>query len=168
MLTRVLPSLLSAAVLFTCQPAGADESPSTQSVILTLHPLAKPEIALSLEDLERLPHKTIEAYFPNLGDSNKSSQWEGVPLSELTNNMGSGSGVTVEALNNYSQFIPLSDIINYDPVLAYKRDGQYMSVRHFGPLIVIYPLANNPSLVSRDTLSKMVWQVSEITMESAE
>ena len=46
----------------------------------------------------------------------------------------------MRALNDYWVDIPVSDIEQFDILLANKMDGNPLKVRDFGPYFVIYPM----------------------------
>ncbi|MBM3522538.1 MAG: oxidoreductase [Alphaproteobacteria bacterium] len=90
-------------------------------------------------------------------------RFEGVSLAKLMRTVGaSGDKVAVVALNDYSSEIPIEDFARFDPILALKRDGEYMPVRDKGPLFVIYPYDSVPELKHQKYYSRSVWQVAKI------
>lgn len=76
-----------------------------------------------------------------------------------------GSRLKVHALNDYWVEIPMSDVVNYNILLASKIDGKAFSIRDFGPYFVIYPVdERREELNSPVKFSKFVWQVDSITV----
>ncbi len=75
-------------------------------------------------------------------------RWTGVPLRHLVELLGGGerSRIVLTALNDYAVEIPWSDLLRYNPVLAYRRDGQRMGIRDKGALILISPFDAHPAL----------------------
>lgn len=143
--------------------------PATQPAerkILTLEVAGRPEAGrrLSLEALEHLPHRTYAAMLP---DENRVSQWQGVPLSLLfdAGQTLDAKRLRIEALNDYSSLIPLSDLDAYEPILAYRRDDRYIGISQRGPLFIIYPMVRHPELRTQIYYNRTVWQVSRITLE---
>lgn len=71
----------------------------------------------------------------------------------------------MRALNDYWVDIPVSDIEQFDILLANKMDGELMKVRDFGPYFVIYPMdkfydkLNSPTYQARH-----IWQINGITV----
>lgn len=112
--------------------------------------------------LERLGMVTIETNTPWYTGTMK---FEGVPMSVLMKTVGSsGTKLTAVALNDYTTEIPISDFDQYKPILAIKRNGEYMPVKDKGPLFIVYPYDSNPELKSQKFYSKSAWQVARLTV----
>jgi hypothetical protein len=89
--------------------------------------------------------------------------FEGVPLAKVMEAVGAkGETLVAVALNNYSAELPMEDAKKYNVILAYKRNGEYMSVREKGPLFVVYPYDSMPELKNQKFYSRSVWQLSRI------
>ncbi|MDF3864476.1 oxidoreductase [Pseudomonas denitrificans (nom. rej.)] len=118
----------------------------------------------SLRDLEALPHTARRSMLP---EETQVYGWQGVRLSTLLASFGRADvqRLRVEALNDYSALIPLSDLDAFDPILAYRRDGQAIGIAERGPLFVIYPMVDHPELRTQVYFNRTVWQVSRITLE---
>ena len=56
--------------------------------------------------------------------------------------------------------MPLSDINNYDPLVAYRRDGKTLSIREKGPIILIYPFDKFKVLNQQTYINRSVWHVN--------
>ncbi|WP_171887571.1 MULTISPECIES: molybdopterin-dependent oxidoreductase [Serratia] len=92
--------------------------------------------------------------------------FEGVKFKDLLKLVGArGKTLRMRALNDYWVDIPVSDIEQFDILLANKMDGSPLKVRDFGPYFVIYPMdkfydkLNSPTFQARH-----IWQVSGITV----
>ncbi|MGM8766073.1 molybdopterin-dependent oxidoreductase [Enterobacter asburiae] len=92
--------------------------------------------------------------------------FSGVPIREIMRHVGvSGSMLIMHALNDYEVSIPIEDVFKYDIILANKMDGEYLTLRNFGPYFVIYPVdqfygqLNTPKFLAR-----LIWQVDKITV----
>lgn len=104
---------------------------------------------------------------------NTSSPWtegvvryEGVALSHLLEVSGAdGETAVVTALNEYSVDIPTSDFAEFGPILAIKRDGEYMPVSDKGPFFIVYPFDDNPDLRQQPYHGRAVWQVKAIAIQ---
>ena len=95
-----------------------------------------------------------------------SMRFEGVSLERLMKEVGAtGDRVVAIALNDYSTEIPISDFGKYGPILALKRNGEYMPVRDKGPLFVVYPYDENPDLKSQTYYGRSAWQVSRLVVK---
>ncbi|MFZ5789152.1 MAG: molybdopterin-dependent oxidoreductase [Pseudomonadota bacterium] len=92
--------------------------------------------------------------------------FEGVLLRDLLRAVGSRGKVGVmEALNDYSVEIPLSDAAFYDVLIALKRNGRDLRIRDRGPLWLVYPIDGHPELDRRATADKMIWHLSRINIQ---
>ena len=94
------------------------------------------------------------------------STFTGVPLVTLLEFLGVERG-TLEAMaiNNYSVTIPVSDAVEDGPIIAYRRDGAYMSLRDKGPLWIIYPYDQSTAYQSEVIYSRSIWQLDRIAVE---
>lgn len=70
--------------------------------------------------------------------------------------------VVVEALNEFRAEIPLSDLYDYDVILAMRHDGESIPIREFGPLFVLYPFDDHPELHNEAVRFRSVWHVTRI------
>lgn len=89
--------------------------------------------------------------------------FSGPLLRELLAAVGAtGSTLRVVAINDYAVEIPVSDAADYPVILATRHAGDLMSVRDKGPLFVVYPFDEVPSLVNELFFSRSAWQVRRI------
>lgn len=81
------------------------------------------------------------------------SELEGVKLSKLVNLLGVEMGNLVAiAINDYRVKIPVTDAYVYEPIIAYKRNGAFTSLRDKGTLWIIYTFDTNPATKKRTVL----------------
>ena len=93
-------------------------------------------------------------------------RFEGVPLESLMQVLGAtGSFVTAYALNDFTTRIPISDFKQFHPILALKRNGEYMPVRDKGPLFIVYPFDSNQELKQQIYYNRSAWQVARLLVE---
>ena len=146
----------------TQPPATTDSKP-----ILTISgkiapPAGGTVLQLDRASFEALGMVTIETKTPWYPDAVK---FEGVPLEKLMTIAGAnGTTVTAVALNDYSSEIPIEDFSKYHPILAIKRNGEYMPVSDKGPLFVIYPFDSDSELQSKRFYGRAVWQVAKLVV----
>lgn len=116
---------------------------------------------LSREQLLSLPQSEITTVLPW---SEGESVYSGVTLQAVVEavNLSVSSLVTFVALNDYKVTVPKEDFYDYQPIIAIKRDGKFMSVRDKGPYWLIYPLSSNPDINSTDFHAKSIWQIRDI------
>jgi hypothetical protein len=92
--------------------------------------------------------------------------FEGVPMTALMQAIGSsGTKIVVYSLNDYVSEIPVEDFAKFGPILAIKRDGNYMPVRDKGPLFIVYPYDSSPDLKSQKYYSRSPWQIARIDVK---
>jgi hypothetical protein len=117
----------------------------------------------SLNQLESLGLETIETTTPW---HDGKVIFEGVSLRRFMEHVGaSGNTADVFALNNYYTKIPLSDFIQYQVILATRKNGAHMPVADKGPLFIIYPFDSLRELKSELFYSRSAWQIRKITIE---
>ena len=87
----------------------------------------------------------------------------GVSLADFmkSNSLGEGT-IRAYAINNYSVDIPSSDAIEGGPIIAYRRNGELMSVRDKGPLWIVYPYDSDPEYQSEVIYSRSIWQLDRL------
>lgn len=113
--------------------------------------------------LENLPRHVVKTANPW---RDEVSVYEGVLLRDLLYAVGTtGSVMNVRALDDYHEDIEIADVQSIDVILAYKRDGLYMPVRDKGPLFVVFPFTDDPSLLTAARRSQSVWQVNRIVIK---
>lgn len=154
------------ACLFIVTPALSAPEPAAERTVLTIAVKGQPQLLrhYRLRDLEALPRTERRSMLP---DESHVYSWQGVRLSALLAGFerGDAQRLRVEALNDYSALIPLSDLDAFDPILAYHRDGQAIGIAERGPLFVIYPMLDHPELRTQVYFNRTVWQVRRITLE---
>ena len=92
--------------------------------------------------------------------------FEGPLMSDLMKAIGaSGEIAQAIALNDYHTDIPIADFLQYKPILALKRDGNYMSVREKGPLFMVYNYDSDPELKQQKYYGRSAWQVAQFVIK---
>lgn len=110
--------------------------------------------------LESLPHHSIKTENPW---EDGMTTYQGVLLRDLWAAVGArGAVMTLFALDDYHNDISSRDVQSIDVMLAYKREGAYMPIRNKGPLFVVFPFTDDPSLLTAARKDQSVWQVNRI------
>ncbi|ALM53481.1 molybdopterin-dependent oxidoreductase [Halomonas huangheensis] len=157
--------ILAAALMLLMSPAMAAIAPPKGPVLLKVtgnihHTNVGGELWLDREMLKELPWHTIVTDTPW---HRKPSRFEGPLLRSVLEMAGAESDmVEIHALNDFFAELPVSDTENYDVILAMKRNGEQMTIRHFGPLFVLYPFDDHPELKNEAIQFRSVWQVNQI------
>ncbi len=90
--------------------------------------------------------------------------FSGPKFSDLMGSVTDGATVTLTALNDYEVKVPFSDFLDYPVILATRMSGQLLSPRDKGPIWVIYPMSEHAELKDNIYNSRLVWQLSKITV----
>jgi|TARA_R110000850_G_scaffold54279_8_gene129412 hypothetical protein len=89
--------------------------------------------------------------------------FQGVSLKVLVERLGiTGESLLATAINDYAVDIPLTDAVEGGPMVAYKIDGETMSVRDKGPLWLVYPYDDKADYRSEVIYSRSIWQLDRI------
>lgn len=87
----------------------------------------------------------------------------GISLRALLDMSGAeGTTINAIALNDYKVEIPVSEITDEAPIVAYLMNGEVMSPRGKGPLWVVYPYDADPAYRSEVVFSRSIWQLDRI------
>lgn len=96
----------------------------------------------------------------------KQVNFAGPSLKTLLGAVGArGKVLTMIAMNDYEIKVPFDDAARFEPVLARRADGQALTVRQKGPLLMIYPFDSKPILKSDIYYSRSIWQLNRIVVE---
>jgi hypothetical protein len=131
--------------------------------ILTVRKSEK-SVSYTLEELLELPLTTVVTGNDYV-DGATSFQGPRLRLVLDALNVDQSANLRMTALNDFSSDVPASDAFNYDVILAVYRDGEAMSVRDKGPIWLIYPMDDHPSLQDEDYNGRLVWQLKHILVE---
>jgi hypothetical protein len=86
--------------------------------------------------------------------------FSGVELELLMKVVGTtGVQLRAQALDDYTTEIPITDFPTWHPILAIRRNGEYMPVSDKGPLFIVYPFDSEPELKHQRFYSRSAWQV---------
>lgn len=92
--------------------------------------------------------------------------YKGPLLRSLMAAVGVNSGtLIVTALNDFSAVVPVQDGKDYNVMLAMDINGKPMSVRNKGPIFLLYPFSDAPSLNNEVIYNRSVWQIKLINVE---
>jgi hypothetical protein len=95
-----------------------------------------------------------------------SLKFTGVPLRELLTAAGAvGTSVTAEALNGYAVDIPIADLDDKAPIIAYFINDETFSRRDKGPLWIVYPYDRDEKYKSEISFAFSIWQLQRLTVK---
>jgi len=90
-------------------------------------------------------------------------KFQGVALKTLLDQVNVTSGLLIAtAINDYRIEIPIAEISDSAPIIAYALNGAPMSVRDKGPLWVVYPYDSNPDFQTEVVFSRSIWQLNRL------
>lgn len=165
---RICSARIAAVFLLLAPVLAQAASPDTAGdpilvVSGAISPTAKDgEIEFDRAALERLDATPIDTKTPWFDGV---SHFEGVRLDRLMAAVGAtGTIVAAVAINDYASDIPIEDFAKYGAILAYKRNGQYMTIRDKGPLFLVYPYDKDEALQSKTFYARSVWQVKRLVV----
>nr|WP_111299188.1 molybdopterin-dependent oxidoreductase [Paracoccus saliphilus] len=144
---------VTAGLAVTAMPAASEEP------ILTVEgPQGTTSYDLAgLEAMEPVTFTTTTIW------TNAPHEYTGVPLLKLLEHAGVTEGsILATAINDYAVEIPLAEITEDYPVVAYHLDGEPMSIRDKGPLWIIYPFDSDEKLRAEVIYSRSIWQLNRI------
>jgi hypothetical protein len=123
----------------------------------------KVELTVSLEQIEQLPQTIITTQLPWI---NGQAAFKGVKLSTLLEMHSiKPSLIRLKALNDYTTEVTWQEMLQYEPIIAIKKDEQYLKIRDYGPFWLIFPLDQYTELQQTTYLAKMIWQLESIKVE---
>jgi hypothetical protein len=96
-----------------------------------------------------------------------SHVYTGVLLADLLRALdpdATGQAVQLLALNDYAVDLPVAEVTEEAPLLAYMTNGEPMPVRDKGPIWVIYPYDSSEDYRTDMVFSRSVWQLDRITL----
>jgi hypothetical protein len=164
MLNRLV--LLCLVWLGTAGWAGATEIAAPKGpVILTIsgqiaHRNGPDGATYDAAMLDALPKRTTTASTPWYSEK---TRFEGPLGAALLDQVGAkGTTLKVTALNDYAVEIPVADFRKWPVILATKINDKPISVREKGPIFVIYPFDEEPSLYNELYFGRSAWQVKSI------
>ncbi|WP_157735942.1 molybdopterin-dependent oxidoreductase [Granulosicoccus antarcticus] len=148
--------------------AQAGELPAPSSaVVLTItgpleHPNVGDELQLDMDTLESLPATRFTTLTPW---HDEPQQFTGVRLSTLLKSIDSTSNQFVAVgLDDYKFTVADLDFNEYPVIIAYRHNGEPISVRNLGPLRIIMPYSEFPELRTQINESRSVWQLVKMEL----
>lgn len=169
----VLPLTLAVMTAFPATAQGEAGVPALPPlagpVILTvqgLDPARFPEGEVAL-DIGRMAGLGLAEFSTSTIWTEGSHRYSGLLLADLLAALdpeGQARNVQLLALNDYAIDMPVAEISDEAPLLAYLEDGEPMPVRDKGPIWVIYPYDSSADYRTDTIYSRSVWQLDRITL----
>lgn len=146
---------------------SAEIPPPNGTVLLTItgdvqSPNVDHEVHLDLAALESLP---VTEYTTRTPWHDSPQTFTGVRLSDLLTAFGSQSrSMVAYGLDDYHFTISDLDFDKYPVMIAYRQNGNLISVRSLGPLRIIMPIDEYPELLTPLNESRSVWQLVKLEL----
>lgn len=143
-------------------PAGAVTSPPAPEgpVVLNISGKLTGSDADAQFDMDMLRALPQTRFMTSTIWSSGPQEFAGVSLHHLAERLGfGGSYILASAINDYSTHIPLSDLVEGGPILAYEVNGKELSRREKGPLWIVYPYDAVSAYNSEVIYRRSIWQV---------
>lgn len=159
---------LSLAVLWTTAPAsGAAETlppPEGEIVLTVTGAIGEPNLGQAATfDLELLTELGPETIRTSTLWTDGVQEFTGVSLRKVLDRVEArGSVVIASALNDYVTEIPMEDVVEGGPILAYAQNGMPLSVRDKGPLWVVFPYDSDSRWRREVIYARSIWQVTRL------
>ncbi|SHK81334.1 hypothetical protein SAMN05444414_101336 [Roseovarius marisflavi] len=119
------------------------------------------QITLSEQDLRALPAMTYQT--TTIWTSGEQ-RFTGVPLLVLIEHFGiEAKDLELKAVNDYAITLPVAELTEDAPIIAYERNGKPMKLRDNGPLWVLYNYDANPDYRTETIYSRSIWQLDRMT-----
>ncbi|MBM5573864.1 molybdopterin-dependent oxidoreductase [Deefgea sp. CFH1-16] len=149
--------------LFFCSTLALAQTVNSNIILTVTGKSANSEVQLTAHMIAKLPQQIMTmrtAWYPT------EQTFEGPLLRDVLKLVGIQSGdIKLRSLNDYTISIPVSDALQYDVIIARKRNGQLMTIRDKGPLFVIYPFHQHENLRRTEYYRRCSWQLRSIAAE---
>ncbi|KNX42827.1 Oxidoreductase molybdopterin binding domain protein [Roseovarius tolerans] len=154
---------VSAAILTSliiAIPPEATQAQTEPTLTITDPQLDAPVI-LSRTDLMALPRTE---YVTTTIWTEGPQRFSGVSLHDLMDHLKIEAEILeFKAINDYSITVPVSEIGQDNPMIAYARNGEPMSLREKGPFWLVYNYDFDPAFRTETVYSRSIWQLDRIT-----
>jgi len=143
--------------------SAVEAAEAASTVLVVDGRIAQGKATFDLAALKALPHVTIKTMTPW---SDGENEFEGVRARDLLDRVGAqGTTVLAAAVDDYQIAIPIEDFRDNDVILAFAMNGVALPLDNKGPLWIIYPFSDRPSLQKDLYFSRSVWQLNRLTVK---
>lgn len=154
----VCAAILTSLIIAT--PPLATQAQTEPNLTVT-HPRLDAPVVLSRADLTALPRTE---YVTTTIWTEGPQRFSGVSLRDLMGHLKiEAELLEFMAINDYSITVPVSEIGQDNPMIAYARNGEPMSLREKGPFWLVYNYDSDPTFRTETVYSRSIWQLDRIT-----
>lgn len=94
------------------------------------------------------------------------TRFRGVLLRDILDKVkADGTVLKATAIDGYTVEIPVSDAQDYELIIAYKMDGEWLEEEVYAPFWIIYPYDTDKELDQEKYYGRSIWQLTKITVE---
>ena len=155
-------SRLLAPFLITVATAVASDDIGDVILTLNFETEGPDSVEFTLEDLKAIGERQFST--TTIWTTGQQT-FSGVSLDAFLRFKGIDSGkILASAINDYTVQIPLSDATADGPLIAYRLNGEEMSIRDKGPLWIVYPYDSKPEYQTEVIYSRSIWQLDRIAI----
>lgn len=163
---HIRPALAACLIALATAAAVADDFAAPGGdVILTLSGMITATNGAAILRLDQ----TQLADLPQQGFSTATPwtegtvSFQGVLLKDLISAVGATGGtITLTALNDYQITMPIAEVRDDGPLLAYLMNDQPMSLRDKGPVWLVFPYDSNADYRTEQAYARSIWQLDRI------
>jgi len=160
-LSRICTCILLTILVLarTAMPAAADDLLAIRNATAP----AQAEVRFSEADLLALPQVTIRTrteFTDGVVEFIGPLARDAVAFIET----GAATSLHLVAANDYAIDIPLSDLTDYDVILAMQTNGERLTIRDKGPIWLMYPLDDHAELQDPMYNNRLIWQLTFIEL----
>lgn len=161
---------VAAATLLTVGPCAAEPlAPPSGEVVLTVTGAIDVHNAAAAAAFDLGLLATLgEAQFRSTTIWTEGErEFSGTPLKALLDRLGvEGGTLRAIALNDYQVEIPVADVTETAPLLAWQIDGTTLTPRNRGPIWVVYPYDSDPAYRTDLIYARSIWQLTHIDVRA--
>ena len=149
-------------ILFLFGLAATSVHAQEEPVLSYVNADGQEQASLTMTEIEALP---AETFTTTTVWTEGDVKFSGPSLKTILDALEfDGEAAKLFAINDYAINIPVSELEDNFPIVAYKRDGKYMSIRDKGPLWVVYPYDFDESYRSETAYSRSIWQLVKVSV----
>jgi len=142
--------------------AGAAET-ERKPILQVTGAVTDAPISFTMAQIQEMPATTLTT---STVVADGVHQFTGVLLRDFLEELeAAGDTLVATALNDYIVDIPLSDLEQFDVIMAYSMDDKALERADKGPLWIVYPRDAHKELQDIRYDYRWVWQLSELAVK---
>ena len=163
----IAPLVLAAAIIACAPVALADmlEKPNGDVILTITGQIGKENAPGQANfDIDMLRAMPAVKFSTSTPWTEGAAEFEGVLMQTLMEAVeAKGKSIKAAALNDYIADVDVKTVLEAGAILAYRMNGEELSVRDKGPLWIMFPFDEKPEFKAELIYSKSVWQLRTMT-----